>query len=53
MQRPRQGQVIIGVDTHKEILDAVRDRDPQAARSAMSVHLDMNRIFIRQTKTGR
>ena len=39
--------------THKEILDAVRDRDPQAARSAMSVHLDTNRIFIRQTKTAR
>lgn len=49
----RKELLTMTIDTHKEILDAVRDRDPQAARSAMSVHLDMNRIFIRQTKTAR
>lgn len=49
----RKELLTMTIDTHKEILDAVRDRDPQAARSAMSVHLDTNRIFIRQTKTGR
>ena len=38
------------IDTHLEILNGVRDRDPQAARAAMSMHLDMNRIFIRQTQ---
>lgn len=49
----RKELLTMTIDTHKEILDAVRDRDPQAARSAMSVHLDTNRIFIRQTKTAR
>ena len=49
----RKELLTMTIDTHKEILDAVRDRDPQAARSAMSVHLDTNRILIRQTKTAR
>lgn len=38
------------IDTHQEILEGVIDRDPQAARAAMSMHIDMNRIFIRQAK---
>ncbi len=38
------------IDTHLEILNSVIDRDPQAARAAMSVHLDMNRIFIRKAQ---
>ena len=41
------------INTHQEILDGVLDRDPQAARTAMSLHLEMNRIVIKhaQAKT--
>lgn len=41
------------INTHQEILDGVLDRDPQAARAAMSLHLEMNRIVIKhaQAKT--
>lgn len=38
------------IDTHQEILEGVIDRDPLAARAAMSMHIDMNRIFIRQAQ---
>lgn len=41
------------IDTHQEILEGVIDRDPQAARAAMSMHIDMNRIFIRQAEKTR
>ena len=38
------------VDTHLEILNGVRDRDPQAARAAMSLHLEMNRNVIKHAQ---
>lgn len=38
------------IDTHQEILDGVLDQDPQAARAAMSLHLEMNRIVIRHAQ---
>ena len=38
------------IDTHQEILDGVLDQDPQAARAAMSLHLEMNRIVIKHAQ---
>ena len=38
------------VDTHQEILSGVLDQDPQAARAAMALHLEMNRIVIKHAK---
>lgn len=38
------------VDTHQEILNGVLDQDPQAARAAMALHLEMNRIVIKHAK---
>lgn len=38
------------VDTHLEILNGVLDRDPQAARAAMSLHLEMNRNVIKHAQ---
>ena len=38
------------IDTHQEILNGVLDQDPQAARVAMDMHLNMNRIRIRHAQ---
>ena len=38
------------VDTHQEILNGVLDQDPQAARAAVALHLEMNRIVIKHAK---
>lgn len=38
--RGRSGGVVQPVDDHRYILDALRDRDPKAAREAMHAHLD-------------
>ena len=38
------------VDTHQEILNDVLDQDPQAARAAVALHLEMNRIVIKHAK---
>ena len=38
------------VDTHQEILSGVLDQDPQAARAAVALHLEMNRIVIKHAK---
>lgn len=38
------------VDTHQEILSGVLDQDPQAARAAMALHLEMNLIVIKHAK---
>ena len=41
------------VDTHQEILNGVLDQDPQAARAAVALHLEMNRIVIKHAKSGQ
>ena len=38
------------VDTHQEILNGVLDQDPQAARAAVALHLEMNRIVIKHAQ---
>ena len=38
------------VDTHQEILNGVLNQDPQAARAAVALHLEMNRIVIKHAK---